>query len=104
MSSSPHFGPRYPRELGAIRRGMGLTQAQAAKRVGVSRETFSRIERGASCSLLTEHLIVSRLGLTPEQHRRAFGLPGPRTPMEAPESGRHPQLVIVGGRTASARR
>ena len=51
-----------PSTLGVLRYSRGLTQAQLAERAHISRETVSRLERGATPHLKTARTIAATLG------------------------------------------
>ncbi|MGM9482938.1 helix-turn-helix domain-containing protein [Roseateles sp. NT4] len=56
---------RLGRNLAARRKGLGLTQADVAERLGVDTETLSRFERGKHVpSLLTLERVAAVLGTT----------------------------------------
>ena len=49
------------RSLSKIRKKKGLTQAQIAKKIGISRDRWSRIERGAVDPWISEIYEFSRI-------------------------------------------
>jgi DNA-binding XRE family transcriptional regulator len=51
-----------PSPLRAHRAGLGFTQAELADVAGLSRETISRLEQGATPQLTTAHAIATALG------------------------------------------
>jgi DNA-binding XRE family transcriptional regulator len=51
-----------PSPLRAYRAGHGFSQAQLAQVAGLSRETISRLEQGATPQLATAHAIATALG------------------------------------------
>lgn len=68
---------RYRMPLREYRKRAGLTQAQLADRIGIHRDTYSRIESGRQ--YLTEGMqcrIAYALGIPPSRQAHAFGLPG----------------------------
>ncbi len=59
MRSSTTFPPS---PLRAYRAGQGFSQAELAEIAGLSRETISRLEQGATPRLATAHAIATALG------------------------------------------
>ena len=57
---------RQPSPLALARFSRGFTQREFAQRVSVTRETISRLERGATPQLTTAQAIANALGLTVE--------------------------------------
>jgi putative transcriptional regulator len=51
-----------PSPLRAYRAGHGFSQAELAEAAGLSRETISRLEQGATLQLATAYAIASALG------------------------------------------
>jgi transcriptional regulator with XRE-family HTH domain len=51
-----------PSPLRAYRAGQGFSQAELAEVAGLSRETISRLEPGATPQLATAHAIAAALG------------------------------------------
>ena len=52
------------------------TQAELARKAGVSPLTVSRIESGLECRVDTQRKIILALGLTPSDRHRVFGRGG----------------------------
>ena len=57
---TPHFG----QQLKAARLRQGMTQAEAAKRGGISQGAWSRHERTANVQLDTAHKLAAAMGLS----------------------------------------
>jgi putative transcriptional regulator len=70
-----------PSPLRARRAGLGFSQAELAELAGLSRETISRLEQGATPHLATAHAIATALGapvtvLFPIEDESPVGTPG----------------------------
>src|SRR5512135_2499644 len=58
-----------------LREDLLLTNAELARKAGVSALTVTRVERGAECRVDTKRKIILALGLTPSGKDRVFGRP-----------------------------
>jgi transcriptional regulator with XRE-family HTH domain len=81
-----------PSPLRAYRAGQGFSQAELAELAGLSRETISRLEQGATPHLATAHAIATALGapmaaIFPTQDEGPMCVPGPVN--SAARQGRH---------------
>jgi putative transcriptional regulator len=70
-----------PSQLRAHRTGRGYSQAQLADLAGLSRETISRLEQGATPNLATAQALASALGapiaaIFPIEDESPAGVPG----------------------------
>lgn len=78
MNTVTHHGHR----LKAERKRLGLTQAEAAKQIGVSREMFARYEAGS----MPKDPVISRMGArgfdVEKIFTRFYGLSAPSDPYE----------------------
>jgi DNA-binding XRE family transcriptional regulator len=81
-----------PSPLRAHRAGLGFSQAELAEVAGLSRETISRLEQGATPLLATAHAIATALGVPitavfPIQDESPVCLPG--SVKDSAGQGRH---------------
>ena len=81
-----------PSPLRAHRAGLGLSQAELAEVAGLSRETISRLEQGATPQLATAHAIATALGapltaIFPIQDESPACIPG--SVNDSARQGRH---------------
>lgn len=59
------LGPMIGRLTLRTRQLQGLTQQEAAERMGIRRTDYGRIERGTHCpNMATVHLLVTKLGVS----------------------------------------
>ena len=84
-----------PSALRAYRAGRGFSQAELADAAGLSRETISRLEQGATPQLATAHAIASVLdapltAIFPFQDESPAGAPG--SVNDSAGQGRHEPL------------
>lgn len=72
-----HVVPGPYTRLAHYRKRSGMTQDEAARAVGSSREHYGRLERGdADMHETMEHRIAFALDISIDERAHAFGLPG----------------------------